>query len=138
GQRLLNAEEPDNVAAIRVIAQRAVRQRAGVGRQHRPGSAAGRRDLAVALADRPALVLDLPQQLAVPVLEHGAAKVAAEPEPDLAELVRRVALDGQPAEKHEPAAILQLAGNLGERAGEAEEGEALARGPLPRDASRLG
>src|SRR5206468_11688840 len=108
---LARAQEPDDVAAIGVEAEPAARERARVGGEDDPRRARRRRDLAVALAHVPPLVPDLAHELAAAVLEHRLAEMAPEAEPDLAELLRRVARDGQTAQGDHPAAVLQLPGD---------------------------
>src|SRR5262249_41174740 len=133
GTSLARAQEADDVAAIGVEPELTVGQGARIGGEDHPGGAVRGRELTVARAHVPALVADLPHQLPAAVLEDGVTEVTAEADPDLTQLLRRVALDGQAAQGDQAPALLQLTRDLGQGRGQSGEGKALTGGPLPRE-----
>src|SRR6185369_12041298 len=95
GIGLLDAEQAHDISAVGMEAQRAVGEGAGIGGEEGLPLARRRRHLTVALPRLAAFVADLAHELAAAILEDGRAEMAADGEPDPAELLRRIALDRQ-------------------------------------------
>jgi hypothetical protein len=133
--RLAHAEQPDDVGAIGVKAQRPARPRL-VARRHRLAGLLLDAGL-VHLAIGAQLVAHVSDQLAVGVLEAGGAEVRADAPVHLAQLVFRVALDRKPAQQHHAAAVLELVADRDEIPAEPGQREILAADVAPGEPASL-
>jgi len=135
GPRLAHAQQADDVRAIGVEAKRPARARLVAGGHRRagflldPGLVHG--------AVRSQLVAHLADQLTVRVLVACGAQVRADAPVELAQLVLGVARDGQAAQEHQPAAMLELVGDRGQLGAESGQRKILARDVGPGQAARL-
>ena len=109
-ERAAQAQQPDHVACVRVVGQVGV----GLVPAH------------VDVAVRPAVVVDVAEEVALRVLVERGAQVAAEAPQDQADVLVAIAIDRQAAEQHDAAAAVDLVEHLPQPRRHRREREVLA------------
>ncbi len=133
--RLIDTEERDHIRPVGVPAERGGRLHPGAGREEHVlahpvlQGAPGQR--------RRALIGDLADHLAACRLEDRGAKMTGKAEMNRLQLVRAVARNGQPAQQHDAAPMLQLVCQPRHVLGEPAKRKVLRRQRGPIEAPRV-